>query len=140
MTNENEAMRQRRKRRYRILRDIGVPGREARGRCQSVTRFERALAYLGVDPDAVDPDGELRMRRAGGRPRLCTPQSEAKADRYRALRDAGLDALEANSGAQTPGTFARAVRVLALKGVRVECADLLPERSRALTNNRQSQP
>jgi hypothetical protein len=119
MTNEDEPARQRRLKRYRVLRDSGVPANEARRCSRSPSRFVPALKLMGVDPDTVDADGDLRRVRTGGRARLCTPQSEAKSARYRALRNAGVDALEASVGAQTPATFARAVRVLALKGVRV---------------------
>jgi hypothetical protein len=135
-----EAEGRRRRARYRILCDSGVPWRDARAKCQCAPRFAAALALMGVDADEVDPDGELRRRRASGRPRLCTPQSEAKAARYHALRRAGLDAIEANAGAQTPNSFGVWRRRLALRGVRVEApddADLLSEQSRALTNNPQ---
>lgn len=112
VTNESAAARQRRMARRRILREIGVAPKDATRGSECVSRFVSMIEGQGGDPEELDPGGELRKIREGGRPKVNIPDNEARSARYRELRKMGLGSLAATEGARTEGTFAMAVRRL----------------------------
>ena len=110
VTNESAAARQRRMARRRILREIGVAPKDATRGSECVSRFVSMIEGQGGDPEELDPGGELRKLREGGRPKVDKPDNEERSARYRELRRMGLDSIAATEGARTQGTFAMAVR------------------------------
>ena len=98
----------RRRARYLLLRQAGLPAREAESACEHPQRFADAATKLGIEAPA-----DLLKIRNNGRERNGDPASILRSERYHALRALGQGSTFCSYYSKSDNLFARGKRIIA---------------------------